>query len=77
MLLSAQALNAEGRSGERVRLQLRTPEGPRDLEGSDLLVATGRTPNTCGIGLKAAGIEIDARGYVMVNELLETTAPGV
>jgi pyruvate/2-oxoglutarate dehydrogenase complex dihydrolipoamide dehydrogenase (E3) component len=41
------------------------------------LVATGRTPNTRGIGLEAVGIEIDARGYVVVNERLETTAPGV
>jgi pyruvate/2-oxoglutarate dehydrogenase complex dihydrolipoamide dehydrogenase (E3) component len=47
------------------------------IEGTDLLVATGRTPNTQGIGPEAAGIELDARGYIKVNERLETTAPGV
>jgi pyruvate/2-oxoglutarate dehydrogenase complex dihydrolipoamide dehydrogenase (E3) component len=47
------------------------------IEGTDLLVATGRMPNTQGIGPEAAGIELDARGYIKVNERLETTAPGV
>ena len=47
------------------------------MRATDLLVATGRTPNTQGIGLETAGIELDARGYIKVNERLETTAPGV
>lgn len=47
------------------------------IEGSDLLVAAGRTPNTDGIGLDVAGVELDPRGYVKVDERLETTAPGV
>jgi len=42
-----------------------------------LLVAVGRTPNTQEIGLERAGIEVDSRGYIKVNERLETTAPGV
>jgi pyruvate/2-oxoglutarate dehydrogenase complex dihydrolipoamide dehydrogenase (E3) component len=70
-------LRAEGRSGEGVRLQVRTAGGERALSGSDVLVATGRTPNTAGIGLEAAGVELDARGYIKVNDRLETTAPGV
>ena len=41
------------------------------------LVAAGRMPNTQGIGLDTAGIELDARGYIKVNERLETTAQGV
>jgi pyruvate/2-oxoglutarate dehydrogenase complex dihydrolipoamide dehydrogenase (E3) component len=56
---------------------MRTPAGEREIEGSDLLVAAGRTPNTCGIGLEGAGIALDSRGYVKVNERLETTAAGV
>ena len=52
-------------------------QGHRTIEGTDLLVAAGRTPNTHGIGLETAGIELDARGYIKVNERLETTAPGV
>src|SRR5262249_26777996 len=51
--------------------------GELTIEGSDLLVATGRKPNTAGIGLAEAGVELDERGYVRVNERLETTAPSV
>jgi pyruvate/2-oxoglutarate dehydrogenase complex dihydrolipoamide dehydrogenase (E3) component len=66
-----------GRSGNQVAVRLRTPAGVREIDGSDLLVAAGRTPNTHGIGLDGAGVELDSRGYVKVNERLETTAPGV
>ena len=54
-----------------------TAAGDRKIEGSDLLVAVGRVANTDGIGLTEAGIELDARGFIRVNERLETTAPGV
>ena len=47
------------------------------LAGTHLLVATGRQPNTENIGLELAGIELTNRGYIKVNERLETTAPGV
>ncbi|QDV36331.1 dihydrolipoyl dehydrogenase family protein [Tautonia plasticadhaerens] len=63
----------EGRSGESVRL--RTAGGP--IEGTDLLVAGGRTPNTDGIGLEPVGVEVDGRGHVKVDERLKTTAEGV
>jgi pyruvate/2-oxoglutarate dehydrogenase complex dihydrolipoamide dehydrogenase (E3) component len=66
-----------GRSGNQVKVRLRTPAGQREIDGSDLLVALGRTPNTHGIGLESAGVELDSRGYVKTNERLETTAPGV
>jgi pyruvate/2-oxoglutarate dehydrogenase complex dihydrolipoamide dehydrogenase (E3) component len=77
ILLSADTLNVEGRSGEGVRLRVRMPQGERLLEGSDIVVATGRTPNTAGIGLEALGVQIDERGYIQVNERLEATAAGV
>lgn len=67
----------DGRSGDQVRVRLRTPAGVREIDGSDLLVAAGRTPSTRGIGLESAGVELDSRGYVKVNERLETTAPSV
>ena len=47
------------------------------IEGSDLLVASGRTPNTDGIGLETAGIERDDRGFIKVDERLRTTSAGV
>jgi pyruvate/2-oxoglutarate dehydrogenase complex dihydrolipoamide dehydrogenase (E3) component len=77
VLLSAEASQVEGRSGESVRLRVRTPQGERLLDGSDILVATGRTPNTAGIGLDTAGVRLDGRGYVQVNDRLETSAPDV
>jgi pyruvate/2-oxoglutarate dehydrogenase complex dihydrolipoamide dehydrogenase (E3) component len=77
IVVGAETRAVGGRSGDRVRLELRTAEGERTIDGSDLLVATGRTPNTLGIGLDTAGIELDARGFVKVDERLRTTAPGV
>jgi pyruvate/2-oxoglutarate dehydrogenase complex dihydrolipoamide dehydrogenase (E3) component len=58
-----------------VSLTLRT--GERAIEGTNILVAAGRVPNTAGIGLEEAGVALDKRGYVRVNERLETTASGV
>jgi pyruvate/2-oxoglutarate dehydrogenase complex dihydrolipoamide dehydrogenase (E3) component len=77
VLLSAEALQVEGRSGESVRLRVRTPTGERLIEGTDILAATGRTPNTAGIGLDTLGVRLDGRGYVQVNDRLETSAPDV
>jgi pyruvate/2-oxoglutarate dehydrogenase complex dihydrolipoamide dehydrogenase (E3) component len=77
VLLSAETLWVQGRSGERVSLSVRTPHGEQTLDGSDLLVAVGRTPNTAGIGLETAGVALDPRGYIRVNDKLETTAPEV
>ena len=76
-LLQTQTLNVQGRSGEGVSLTVRTPSGEQKIEGSDILVAAGRVPNTAGIGLAETGVELDAHGYVRVNERLETTAPNV
>ena len=77
VLLGADVLRVEGRSGEGVRLRVRTAGGEQTLAGSDILAATGRTPNTAGIGLDLAGVELDARGYIKVNDRLETTASEV
>ena len=77
VLLNTKVLSVEGRSGDQVQLHLQDGSGEQKLEGSDLLVATGRTPNTDGIGLEQAGIKLTAQGYVEVNERLETTAPNV
>ena len=69
--------SVEGMSGETVRLHATQDNGEITLEGTDLLVASGRTPNTDGIGLELAGVEINERGYIKVNERLETSAPEV
>jgi pyruvate/2-oxoglutarate dehydrogenase complex dihydrolipoamide dehydrogenase (E3) component len=77
VLVGAETLRAEGRSGEKVSLVVRTSSGKQTIQGSDILVAAGRTPNTAGIGLDVAGVELDGHGYVKVNERLETSAPEV
>jgi pyruvate/2-oxoglutarate dehydrogenase complex dihydrolipoamide dehydrogenase (E3) component len=76
-LFQAQTLNVQGRSGDGVSLTVRTPSGEQKIEGSDILAAAGRVPNTAGIALEETGVELDAHGYIRVNERLETTAPNV
>ena len=76
-LTSAQTVRVDGRSGKDVSVLVRTAAGEQRIEGSDLLVAVGRTPNTAGIGLEQVGVELDARGYIRVNDRLETSTPDV
>jgi pyruvate/2-oxoglutarate dehydrogenase complex dihydrolipoamide dehydrogenase (E3) component len=77
VLLDARVKGVLGVSGQSVRVTFEDGGGQRTIEASDLLAAVGRTPNTQGIGLDVAGIQLDARGYVKVNERLETTATAV
>jgi pyruvate/2-oxoglutarate dehydrogenase complex dihydrolipoamide dehydrogenase (E3) component len=72
--VAAELLNVQGRSGDKVSLLMRTPSGEQKIEGSDILVAAGRVANTAGIGLDETGVKVDGRGYIRVNERLETTA---
>ena len=77
VLLSTLTRRAAWAPGGFAQLNVRTPEGERTLEGSHLLVAVGRVPNTDLLNLEAAGVETDGRGFVRANERLETTADGV
>jgi pyruvate/2-oxoglutarate dehydrogenase complex dihydrolipoamide dehydrogenase (E3) component len=77
ILVAAETLNVQGRSGKEVTVTVRTTSGEQKIEGSDILVATGRIPNTAGIGLEKIGVELDGHGYIRVNERLETTASGI
>jgi pyruvate/2-oxoglutarate dehydrogenase complex dihydrolipoamide dehydrogenase (E3) component len=77
LVLSANVTGVEGKSGHSIRLRLVQGGSEIVLEGTHLLVATGRTPNTDGIGLELAGVELTDRRYIKVNERLETTAPDV
>src|SRR6516164_3328038 len=76
-LVGAEILRVQGRSGKEVALVVRTISGEQTIEGSDILVAAGRIPNTADIGLDKAGVELDAQGFVRVNDRLETSAPNV
>ncbi|NIR53114.1 mercuric reductase [candidate division KSB1 bacterium] len=73
VLLQTQAQKVEHSNGQ-IHL---TVTGERKLTGSHLLIAAGRVPNTDQLNLNAAGVETDKRGFVNVNERLETTAPGI
>jgi pyruvate/2-oxoglutarate dehydrogenase complex dihydrolipoamide dehydrogenase (E3) component len=76
VLLETQARCAGGGKGG-VRLEVRSPGGNRVIEGSHILLATGRVPNSDRLDLAAAGIGADDRGFIRVNSKLETSAPGV
>ena len=64
-------------TSDGVTLHVKTPDGERDITGSYVLAAAGRVPNTDALNLAAAGVTTDARGYIQVNERLETSAPGI
>ena len=65
--------NADG----EYTLTTSTPDGERRLRGSHLLVAVGREPNTDNLGLETTGVETDEKGYVLVNERLQTNVRGI
>lgn len=77
VFVATTVVKVAGVSGNGIVVTLRTPRGEQSIEGSHLLVATGRTPNTAEIGLESAGVGLDERGFIRVSERLETTAPGV
>jgi pyruvate/2-oxoglutarate dehydrogenase complex dihydrolipoamide dehydrogenase (E3) component len=77
VLTNTRISRVEGKSGESVKLHANRDGSQLVLEGTHLLVAAGRMPNTDGIGLDVAGVKTTDRGYVKVNERLETTAPDV
>jgi pyruvate/2-oxoglutarate dehydrogenase complex dihydrolipoamide dehydrogenase (E3) component len=74
---NANPTRIEGTSGRSVTLHLTLPSGETTIQGSHLLVATGRTPNTQNMGLEVVGIKTTPAGHIQVNDRLETTAPGV
>lgn len=77
VFLQSEAVKAE-RSGEhRFTLTIRGPEGDQTVSGSHILLAAGRVPNTDRLDLPATGVEVDQRGFVKVNERLETNIDGI
>jgi pyruvate/2-oxoglutarate dehydrogenase complex dihydrolipoamide dehydrogenase (E3) component len=81
ILLNARIKKVSGKSGDSVSVVV-VQNGEQDgiekvLKGSHVLVATGRIPNTERLCLELAGVELTDRGYIKVNERLQTTAPGV
>ena len=77
ILLTARIKQVSGKSGDSVSIIVDQNGTEKTVKGSHVLVATGRNPNTEGLGLDLAGVELTDRGYIKVNERLQTTAPGV
>ena len=77
LVLNARIKSVSGRSGQSVKIVIERDGKQIQLEGSHLLVAAGRAPNTGGIGLELTSVETTATGYIKVNERLKSTAPGV
>ena len=77
LIMNASPAKVEGTSGRSVTVHVKHDGKATVLTGTDLLVATGRTPNTEAIGLELTGVELTDRGFVKVNERLETTTPGI
>src|SRR5437588_2174535 len=77
ILLNARIKQVSGKCGDSVSVVVEQNGLEKVLKGSHVLVATGRYPNTEGLGLELAGVELTDRGYIKVNERLQTTAPGV
>jgi pyruvate/2-oxoglutarate dehydrogenase complex dihydrolipoamide dehydrogenase (E3) component len=74
--LGAKALSvARRRNG--IAVEIETAQGRSEIEGTHLLVAIGRRPNTDDLGLDKAGIAVDARGYIVVDDQLRTNVPGI
>lgn len=77
VIVDAETHAVEGQNGDSLRVKVRTPSGERPIAASHILVAAGRTPNTQGIGLAEAGIQLDGRGFVAVDDQLRTSAQNV
>src|SRR6202048_2540024 len=77
VLLNARIKQVSGKSGDSESVVVEHNGMEKVLKGTHVLVATGRNPNTEGLGLELIGVELTDRGYIKVNERLQTTAPGV
>ena len=76
VIVNARVLRTEGMNGQ-VRVVARVGDDDVSRAGTHLMIATGRVPNTDGLGLDLAGVKVDAQGFVVINDRLETSAPGV
>ncbi|MCG8350847.1 MAG: mercuric reductase [Chloroflexales bacterium] len=77
VLLNTSALRVARGSAGGIALTVRTPNDTSTIEGTQLLLAVGRAPNTERLNLAAAGVETDKRGFIKTNERLETNVPGI
>jgi pyruvate/2-oxoglutarate dehydrogenase complex dihydrolipoamide dehydrogenase (E3) component len=77
VFLETDALRVESGAGGGIRLFITTPDGERSVDGSHLLLAVGRSPNTDTLNLPATGLQPDKHGFLPANDRLETAVPGI
>ncbi len=77
VLLQSETVSVDKNRDGQIQLKVRTNQGEQSISGSHLLIAAGRTPNTDLLTPEATGVEIDERGFVKVNDRLETSVPGI
>ncbi len=77
VLLDSTPVRVDREGSGAIRLAVKTPEGERVIQGTHLLAAAGRAPNTEALDLKAAGVETDRHGYIRTSEKLETNVTGI
>jgi pyruvate/2-oxoglutarate dehydrogenase complex dihydrolipoamide dehydrogenase (E3) component len=77
ILLQSVPLQVEQQASGLLQMKVQTPDNEHILRGSHLLIAAGRTPNTDLLHPVASGIAVDKRGFIPVNEQLETNVPGI
>jgi pyruvate/2-oxoglutarate dehydrogenase complex dihydrolipoamide dehydrogenase (E3) component len=77
VLLNTNTMHVAQSSDGEIHLDVQAPQGASSLRATHLLVATGRAPNSDSLNLAAAGVETDKKGFIMVNERLETSVPGI
>jgi pyruvate/2-oxoglutarate dehydrogenase complex dihydrolipoamide dehydrogenase (E3) component len=74
--LSAECI-ALGKRGNEVVVHVDCSRGDKTIIGSHVLLAVGRVPNTDDLGLENAGVEVDHRGYIQVDDQLRSNVPGI
>src|SRR5260370_16552077 len=77
VLLDSKVRRVERHSGTRIRVYVNDPRGDRAIEGTDILVATGRKANSDGIRLHNTAVQLAQRAYIKTNDRLETTAESI
>src|SRR5207253_6036121 len=76
VLLNAKCISLAKHDG-RIAVGAECDKGPPEVLGSHVLLAVGRTPNTNDLGLDRAGVATDQRGYILVDDQLQTNVPGI
>ena len=75
--MNARCISAVQHGAEKITVKVDCTNGDPEIKGTHLLLAVGRTPNADTLNIEKTGIEVNERGYIQVNESLETNIPGI